>query len=466
MTEGLYGSARLVDARSGGGDLPAAAAPGQPRSRPRRRQGVGALTLGLGALLLAACSSPAATPTPRGSPPASTATTAAGSGAAGSTTSTTAASPTTSTTTPPGGRASATSCLTSGSGAAGAAGTSPAASIQFVSPETGFAAAGGEVLTTTDAGADWAVELRTASALGQLDFVSAEDGWIPSAAGLLATTDGGRCWVNLGSGGTARVDAVHFFSPTDGWGLAGSGLPLGGVAAPGVPITHGPAGATLMATTDGGRSWQPVPGAPSGVQSACTSGGVVGFASTEGRIWRTSNGGRSWSVVANPAGLSTGSADPAVIELSCAGAAGAWAVVNSRLGAAGTVPWAIYASPTGTSWTLVAQAMLGPATAGRAPGSTAGQLSPITATLAAATGFTPAEGRAGTANLAIYQASGDVVRSPVAVPGLGLPEALAFVSSAQGYAIGDATPFESPHLVLLATTDGGATWHVQAHLGG
>ena len=466
--EGFGGSARPVDSRSGGGGLVPGAGLREPRARPWRRKTAGTVTLGLGALLLTACSSAATAPTQRESPPGGSATTAAGSGTASTTTTTTttAAPPTTTTTTPAGGRASETACLSSGTGAAGAAGTSSAASIQFVSPGIGFAAGGGEVLATTDAGGAWTVELRTASALGQLDFVSATDGWIPSGAGLLATTDGGHCWVDLGSGGTARIDAVHFYSPTDGWGLAGSGLPVGGVAGPGDPITHGAAGATLVATTDGGRSWHSVPGSPRGVQSACTSGGTVGFASTEGRIWRTADGGASWSVVANPGGLSTGGNDPAVIELSCAGATGAWAVVNSRQGAAGTVPWAIYASPSGTSWTPVAQAMLGPAAASRAPGSTAGQLSPITPTLAAATGFTPAEGRDGTANLAFYRASGRVSSGPLIVPSLGVPEALAFVSSAEGFAIGDTTPAGAPQLVLMATTDGGATWHVQAHLGG
>jgi hypothetical protein len=356
--------------------------------------------------------------------------------------------------------------VASGTATSGAAGASGAASVQFVSAETGFAAGGGEVLATGDAGGAWTVELRTATTLGQLDFVSAEDGWIPTGAGLLGTTDGGRCWVDVGSDGTARIDAVHFFSPSDGWGLAGSGLSLGGAAGPGYPFAHGPASATLVATTDGGRSWQPVPGAPSGVQSACTSDGIVGFASTEGRIWRTTDGGRRWSVVANPARLSTEGNDPAVIELSCAGATGAWAVVNSRQAAAGTEPWAIYASPSGTSWTPVAQAMLGPATASRAPGSSAGQLSLITPTLAAATGFTAAEGRDGTADVALYRATGAVASGPVAMPGFGIPEALAFVSSTEGFAIGDASLAGVPHLVLMATTDGGATWHVQAHLGG
>ncbi len=465
--EGFGGSARPVDSRSGGGGLVPGAGLREPRARPWRRKTAGAVTLGLGALLLTACSSAATAPTQRESPPGGSATTAAGSGTASTTTTTTttAAPPTTTTTTPAGGRAATAACLASGTGAAGA-GASASASIQFVSPETGFAAGGGELLATTDAGSVWRVELRTATALGQLDFVSATDGWIPSGAGLLATTDGGRCWVDLGSGGTARIDAVHFFSPTAGWGLAGSGLPLGGAAGPGYPFAHGPASATLVATTDGGRTWQAVQGAPSGIQSACTSDGTIGFASTEGRIWRTADGGASWSVVANPAGLSTGGNDPAVIELSCAGATGAWAVVNSREAAAGTEPWAIYASSDGTSWTPVAQAMLGPVAASRAPGSSAGQLSPITPTLAAATGFTAAEGRDGTASVGVYRANGGVAAAPVAVTGLGVPEALAFVSPEQGWAIGNTTLFGSPHLVLMATTDGGATWHVQAHLGG
>ena len=178
----------------------------------------------------------------------------------------------------------------------------------------------------------------------EADFVNAADGWllVGPAYGIAAgmgyvgmelwhTTDAGHVWTRVyqipGSSITA-VSPVTFTSATTGWmteqkgnnnrillhttnaGHAWSQVPLTGVAPPdGTPIFHGASGVLfvrnkkyeVMESTDSGQNWgrpQYIPASKSGLSIFKVSAvnPQVLWNSTGNTLWRTVNGGRTWTV--------------------------------------------------------------------------------------------------------------------------------------------------------------------------
>lgn len=116
---------------------------------------------------------------------------------------------------------------------------------------------GGRVLATSDGGRTWDVQghLPRCGFLGypaQLGFFTPSRGWILSGPtkcapvpAVLITRDGGRSWSH-GRPVPGYTEQVAFASPRDGWAISR-------------PATPGPgARTTLIATHDGGRSWNAV----------------------------------------------------------------------------------------------------------------------------------------------------------------------------------------------------------------
>lgn len=106
---------------------------------------------------------------------------------------------------------------------------------------------------------------------------------------ILATADGGHHFTQLWPSGPAPLDAIAFPTATIGYGLG----------------TGGDARAVLR-TVDGGRDWTRVsnlPGAPNpygGQELAFVNANLGYAASAAGVLYRTTNGGRTWTV-AQPA---------------------------------------------------------------------------------------------------------------------------------------------------------------------
>jgi photosystem II stability/assembly factor-like uncharacterized protein len=159
--------------------------------------------------------------------------------------------------------------------------------------------------------------------LTDLSFPTVDDGWVVGADGIvMATTDGGDSWDLQATGSDADFEAVCFIDASRGWVVGSRG--------------------TIVATSDGGNTWSRQAGPDRtdlrGVAMASdgSHGWAVGMA---GSIWRTTDG-TSWSEQDSP----TGEDFSAVV---CADASRAWAVTRSG---------SIVRTTDGSTWRVTARA--------------------------------------------------------------------------------------------------------------
>jgi photosystem II stability/assembly factor-like uncharacterized protein len=154
--------------------------------------------------------------------------------------------------------------------------------IQFISPDTGFAAGdSGTLLLTSDAGRNWR-DAQAPSAnqtITALAFRSGREGLILDGEGNVYRTEtGGASWSRVAFANPDPISALFL----DGQGrLFAANYRLG-----------------LYKSTDGGKSW-----APSAVQGADTLGAIIafhfpkpdtGYATSTSGVLRTNNGGDTW----------------------------------------------------------------------------------------------------------------------------------------------------------------------------
>lgn len=149
----------------------------------------------------------------------------------------------------------------------------------------------GLIEATTDGGVSWRVQYQGPDAVLTLAFANGEDGWAiaapvdgtscsPPQPGqakgqlLLATTNGGANWkvVNHGVDG---FDAIYFTNAEDGWAGQTDCATFG----------NAPCGGALLHTTDGGRSWAPVPAADPSPNAEDTGLPVIALAGQGGALW-------------------------------------------------------------------------------------------------------------------------------------------------------------------------------------
>lgn len=373
----------------------------------------------------------------------------------------------TTTTAPAGGGApkgTATSCLASG--AASAAANQPdLTAVQFLSSSQGWIAGPGRILATSDGGAHWVSQLSSANRIGSVDFVSSQAGWAVANTHLLGTTDGGACWHYLGEP-AQPLRQVHFVSPSQGWGIAGGGLTLGAGGAvsgeSGVPVPP-QSGGVLAQTANGGATWALDSSAPTNAQSVCFATPSQGWLAASGVIYRSSDGGASWTAVdnTNPHGTNGPYFDR--VSLQCAGPSSVWAVADTLQVAAGNQPWALLHSTDGTNFAVVLQNQFSPTGpfGVSPPGSYPGPFSSISPTAVAVAGYTPARA---TNPAGVVVLNGTSHGSPVPATGIGMPTGLAFTSPTQGWVVGTVSPSGAGPAVVESTSNGGATWSVQAQV--
>jgi photosystem II stability/assembly factor-like uncharacterized protein len=180
-------------------------------------------------------------------------------------------------------------------------------------PAAGFAF--GEALVTTDGGRTWqAVAFADGFRPHSISFPTPEQGFVTGRTGesehqLRASHDGGRTWQVVYSTAAMRLDKVQFLDDSLGF-VAGTALTL--------DSDELRPGHTLLHTTDGGLTWEPLYTWDSDLHSPSTTMGLtflwfrfanplMGWA-TRGRCdWRvskhpcglgvmaTSDGGRTWT---------------------------------------------------------------------------------------------------------------------------------------------------------------------------
>jgi hypothetical protein len=237
----------------------------------------------------------------------------------------------------------------------------------------------------------------------------------------------------------------------------------GGVS-PEVPVRGG----VLLATSDGGRTWNRRP-APASAQTACFSDPRHGWLGAGGLLYRTSDDGRHWTALTSTAGAA-GPGDPAEMSVECAGDGSAWALRAGPGAAMSQNPHAgFHADQSGATAIFAEQYFQtqGSGPAANSPGPDAGPFSAIDSATAAFVDWCPACGY-GTAPWDIAAKSGAVLVKKGNVGAITRPQAASFLSAQAGWVAGTNTVYPAADTGrpksqdrIVATTDGGRTWHVQ-----
>lgn len=333
-------------------------------------------------------------------------------------------------------------------------GGTPNGGLAFVDPMDGFATGTtakcqGQIWSTHDAGVTWAAVAGTCEGylLDALSFPDSQDGFAaggnyykygfyPQLA-MLATTDRGRHWTTRYAQGGSQQGAgpgegpfaqVHFVTPIVGYALSG-GCVMG---------ANGPCGGALWSSTDGGRTW--TQNSRSGLRLA-TDGpdGLwlvdAGAAGGGDALWHSSDRAATWTPVADPVNIAISSLAASGDTLWIAGEAGQF---TSRDG--------------GRTWAAL------PLAARQAEQRSYGSVLAIDPS-----GFMVV-GDIGASQLWISH-DGGVTGHTGSLSGLG-PfgiVSVAFADDHHGLAIGQGSLVTKnpagPETPVLATDDGGSTWH-------
>jgi photosystem II stability/assembly factor-like uncharacterized protein len=138
-------------------------------------------------------------------------------------------------------------------------------------------------------------------ALSNLEFLNAQTGWVienryqdnnPIHSQLLATEDGGTTWNPVGAD-DRTLSAVRFVSKSEGWAVAED-------APNTAPNVDSLQGYRLLHTADGGETWvmqQKFGGLRLEEAEISFPGGKSGYALAGGKLLKTADGGTHWTAV-------------------------------------------------------------------------------------------------------------------------------------------------------------------------
>jgi len=364
----------------------------------------------------------------------------------------------------------------------------PAASVMSmgrVDANVGWAAiaspTGNELRMTTDGGATWS-EPRPLPAAGEIQFIDESRGWLVDSTvsipigsskslDVFTTNDGGRSWtqsaVDMGSvpddvagssGGWNTFVGIHFRDATDGavyWTVAYA------QGADAYDMTKWKTVCTQASTADGGSTWSAPEGeAPCGSQVRFNTSSEGYAQSWDGgpTVYVTSDGGQTWMSGTLPAGNSgtPGNHAPSstVLVLETRSDGLLHALVNS----AGSINLDV-SSDSGKSWKETKTGVGLPATTDYRVGRL-GEGSWIALPTYNGPASTVMSGAWSTVD-------GGLTWLPLAATGLEPAVNVAFVSSTDGWVVGQSSVCETTSdgsqgctisSDILATSDGGQTW--------
>jgi photosystem II stability/assembly factor-like uncharacterized protein len=101
-----------------------------------------------------------------------------------------------------------------------------------------------DIYVTHDGGTTWKSTVPLPAASGTIDFVDMQHGWATDGIVLYSTNDGGQHWTKLSPGANFKqVTDLSFVSSIAGWAIGGQSN----------------TSSFLLETTDGGKTWTPIP---------------------------------------------------------------------------------------------------------------------------------------------------------------------------------------------------------------
>jgi photosystem II stability/assembly factor-like uncharacterized protein len=319
------------------------------------------------------------------------------------------------------------------------------AAVAFPTTTRGWAAGSGAIIATSDGGTSWTRQYRGGADIRALDFIDTRHGWAVAGGSLLRTSDGGANWSPAAEPQGYLLTSVDFVSADQGWGIA---LPTRGGGAPVL--------GTLVRTADGGASWSVV---KTGVaNSVCVSGGRL-VAGAGPKVLESSDGGRTWNTLLDAGGNQIQQWFTATVQ--CPDLGSIWVLFQGGA-AAGSEAYAAYTSGDGgVGWqpVLVAPMLAGsdPAFRGVTPlDSYPGPFAATSASRAVFLGQCPACDPQHVTVLRTQDAGTAWDRH--LIPGF-VPTGLAFADADHGWMTTLIGGLEGRRSAILATGDGGASWH-------
>jgi|GEM_PF-1877012 len=147
--------------------------------------------------------------------------------------------------------------------------------LQFIDEEIGYCASGHAIFKTTNGGAYWSQNQYLEGNIRSLDFINPEQGWITDTAGnIYVTHNGGQEWIKKYHIENSWFQDIDFVSDFVGWAVSNG---------------------RLFKTIDGGQNWLGVALEENSMTSIYFVDENNGFiAGGNGVIWVTHNSGAVW----------------------------------------------------------------------------------------------------------------------------------------------------------------------------
>ncbi len=316
-------------------------------------------------------------------------------------------------------------------------------SVVFINTASGWAGGTGVILGTTNAGSTWRTEWMGTTSIQSLTAVDRAHVWglgygqlSPTADELVRTIDGGRHWTTTRLSGGFRE--IAFTTDQIGWAV------VGGVT----DTTTGPG--RLEETLDGGAHWR-ASDLTAGLESVCFASPSLGWAASGAAVYRTTDGGRRWTQVER--GLNDATNAGWLATVTCQGES-AW-VLSTGGGGGGSEAYLVTRTlDRGVHWGTVLAQPLSSSSTLPAIDSYAGSFAPISGTAAEFLGWCPGCGYGEWSFVRTADGGRTFIHAAIeGLTGASLGQ-ITFADATHGWIATNAAGGS-----LLATSDGGRTWH-------